>query len=329
VTHVDPGDIPNLTALADTFTVSDATFAAGHSASFGAHVTLAAGTFDGFAGFNPVRSKEGVKPGPGWGCPSRLDALWGPKNDLTYQPSCIPDINGNGPYRTSLVPYVPTVWERLEAVGLTWHIYEGTSETDPSTAPLSVCTYFEWCYGNRFDIEHNSSRGDFVTAAAGGALPSLSFLIPIGDVSQHNGLSLALGDNYIGKMVSAVENGPDWDSTAIFITYDDCGCFYDHVTPPSPAYGLRNPMVIVSPYAKPQGTDSTIAIQPYSMLNFVEQNFGLSPLNAGVEQAYDYANAFDFGQKPLKGPTMTTQTISAGERRRLAKIRPEIEDDPT
>ena len=52
-----------------------------------------------------------------------------------------------------------------------------------------------------------------------------------GDVVQHNNMSMAVGDNWIGQVVTAIEDGPDWNSTAIFITYDDCGCFYDHVTP--------------------------------------------------------------------------------------------------
>ncbi len=329
VSHVDPANIPNLAALADTFSVSDATFAAGHAASFGAHVTLAAGRIAGFAGTNPVNSRTGVKPRAGWGCPSRRDALWGPANKLTYQPSCIPDVQGKGPYRKSEVSYVPTIMERLEAAGLSWHVYAGTDEKKPSRAPLSVCTYFYWCYNTRFDLAHNSSRGDFGAAALAGTLPTLSFVIPIGDVSQHNGMSMAVGDNYIGKMVSSVENGPNWGSTAIFITYDDCGCFYDHVKPPSPSYGLRNPMVIVSPYAKPQGTDSTTAIQPYSMLAFVQDNFGLPSLSLGVDAAYDYENAFDFTQRPLRGPVMTTQVIPKAEQVEMARLRPAAEDDPT
>ena len=57
-----------------------------------------------------------------------------------------------------------------------------------------------------------------------------------------NRVSMLKGDNWIGDMVSAIMNGPDWSSTAIFITYDECGCFYDHVPPP-PGRGLRIPMV--------------------------------------------------------------------------------------
>jgi phospholipase C len=114
VSHVDPANIPNLTALADTFTVSDATFAAGDSSTFGTHVTLGGGTFDGFAGYNPVESIKGVKPREGWGCGSRRDALWGNPHHLTYQPTCVPDQKGRGPYRKTKVPYTATIMERVE-----------------------------------------------------------------------------------------------------------------------------------------------------------------------------------------------------------------------
>lgn len=328
VSHVELTAIPNLAALADVFALSDATFAAGKAASFGAHVTLAAGTMNGFVGYNPVESRKGVPPRAGWGCPSNRDARWGQAADFSYEPSCIPTPDGEGPYRKSEVPYTPTIMERLEEAGRTWHIYAGTSQRKPSRAPLAFCPYFQWCYANRFDLEHNSSRADFVEDAVLGTLPSVSFLIPVGDVSQHNGMSMTVGDNYIGSMVAAVQASPQWGSTAVFITYDDCGCFYDHVQPPD-GLGIRNPMVIVSPYAKPQYTDSVTAIQPYSMLAFIQHAFALGSLTDAVDTAYDYADSFDFGQQPLSGPPMTTQRISAAERAKLARLLAGAMRDPT
>src|SRR5205807_2142310 len=97
--------------------------------------------------------------------------------------------------------------------------------------------------------------------------------------SQHPGFSLMEGDNWIARNVSSVMDGPDWSSTAIFITYDDCGCFYDPVRPPRGA-GVREPMVIVSPYAKPAFVDHTVATDA-SMLAFLEHLFHLKPLGEG------------------------------------------------
>ena len=82
------------------------------------------------------------------------------------------------------------------------------------------------------------------------------------------------GDNWIGSVVSAIQHGVQWRSTAIFITYDDCGCFYDHAAPPS-GWGVRVPMVIVSPWAKPGHNDPRRASFS-SMLAFTEHIFGLA-----------------------------------------------------
>ena len=84
------------------------------------------------------------------------------------------------------------------------------------------------------------------------------------------------GDNWIGQLVNALQASPNWSSTAIFITYDDCGCFYDHVAPgknpDGTPQGVRVPMVIVSPYAKRGGTDSNTATFA-SFLKFTEEAF--------------------------------------------------------
>ena len=111
------------------------------------------------------------------------------------------------------------------------------------------------------------------------------------------------GDNYVGNVVSAIQAQPAlWSSTAIFITFDDCGCFYDPIPPPSKAYGIRVPMMIISPYAKPGYTDTNTASYA-SVLRFTEETFGLKPLNATDSEAYDYLGAFNFGSAPVKAPS--------------------------
>ncbi len=322
VSHSDPANIPNLTALANKFAISDATYAAGGAASFGAHISLLAGTMDGFTGYNPVTSKTGATSHAGWGCPSQKDARWADTSGAawSFQPSCIPDSAGLGPYRTSPVSYVPTIMQRIEDAGLTWHIYDGTATNKPTTnSNYSVCTYFYWCVKNRETLAYDSATRDFSTTAAAGTLPSLSFMMPLQPTSQHNSASMAAGDNYIGSIVSAAESSPEWSSTAIFITYDDCGCFYDHVKPPA-GLGLRDPMVIVSPWVKPGSTDSSIAVQPYSMVAFIQHAFGLASLTPAVDNAYDYSGSFDFTQLPVAPVKMTRTRISARERAQLAAM---------
>src|SRR5207245_6210475 len=109
------------------------------------------------------------------------------------------------------------------------------------------------------------------------------------------------GDNWIGDIVSAIENVPQWNSTAIFITYDDCGCFYDPVTPPN-GWGVRVPMLVVSPYARAGFTDTTPTTYA-GVLAFIEHALSLQPLSDADQRAYDnpserYADSFDYQQKP-------------------------------
>jgi phospholipase C len=135
------------------------------------------------------------------------------------------------------------------------------------------------------------------------------------------------GDNWIAKNVNAVMQGPDWNSTAIFITYDDCGCFYDPVPPPG-GDGVRVPMVIVSPYARPHFVDHKTATLA-SILAFTEHQFGLAPLPGGADgQAYDYVKAFNFSQPPLAPVPLPLHTVPRSSIAYIAAHPPDP-DDPT
>ena len=324
ITHYAPSGIPNLARLANTYAVSDATYALDDDSSFGAHVQLGAGTDDGFWGTNPQPSKTGAAPLPGWGCASHKDARWtaAGSTKITFQPSCVPQQDGTGAYRSTPVPYRKSIMEQLEGAGLSWRIYNGSSATPRADGLWNVCSYFAWCVKHRQNATYNPGWPAFETAATNGTLPAVAMIPASGNTSQHNGNSMLAGDNYIGSLVQAVMNGPEWKSTAIFITYDDCGCFYDHVKPPH-GLGLRNPMVIVSPWAKRVFTDSTTAIQPYSMLAFIDHNFGLPALTSAVGNAYDYRNSFDFTGASLstRTPTMVHSHVSKATKAQVRRLR--------
>jgi phospholipase C len=139
-------------------------------------------------------------------------------------------------------------------------------------------------------------------------------------------------DNWVGQLVSAVENGPDWSSTAIFITCDDFGGFYDQVypgtnsNPDGTQEGPRVPLIIVSPYAKPGYTDTTHTTFA-GILAYTEQNFGLAPLGANDAHAYDFSGAFDYSQAPLKPVRVLTRPLPYSARHlRLTRA---MLDDPS
>src|SRR5438094_888040 len=94
------------------------------------------------------------------------------------------------------------------------------------------CSYFYECLAGR-QAKSWYPASQILTDAAEGTLPAVSFVTPTSLISQHNGFSMAQGDNWIGSIVAAIQDNPTlWSSTAIFITYDDCGCFYDRASPP-------------------------------------------------------------------------------------------------
>ena len=107
----------------------------------------------------------------------------------------------------------------------------------------------------------------------------------------------------------------DVQSTVLFVTWDDCGCFYDQVPPPRAPNGRqegpRLPLLIISPYARPGYTD-TIRATSASILAYTERTFGLAPLNVNDLRAYGFGNAFNYSKPPLTPVRMVTRPIPRG-----------------
>lgn len=341
LTYYAPTQIPNLAALANKFVVSDQTFSMSDSPSWGGHVYAVAATNDHFTGDNPAPPQPtpaGYVVGPGWGCDSNKITPWidPSTGKVSKQPSCIPDpslgLPNGGAFAPTTARYVPTIMDRLDAAGLSWRLY--TAPSADAEYIWAVCPSFAECLDTG-QAQHMVSTPQVLTDAGAGSLPSYSLVLggisPNANIVQHNGMSMATGDSWIGQVVSAIENGPEWNSTAIFITYDDCGCFYDHVAPgvnpDGTPQGTRIPMVIVSPYAKAGYTDSTPATFA-SILAYVERTFGLAPLSVNDAAAYPYTNSFDYSQTLLAGIPMQREAISRAEQQYLA-AHPVNPDDPT
>jgi hypothetical protein len=320
-TQATASEIPNVTSLAIQYTISDRTFEEDTIPSWGAHLELATGTLDGFnpmPGNNPVRGTAGAGTANDWGCRSKNDAAWGPTNEMV--PSCIPNPDGSGTYKPTPVPYVLTIMDLMDQAGLSWKIYEGKSQ-------WGICPTFAECiYGSQASDMVKDTQ--VLTDAANGNLPALSFVMPSDANSSHNRDSMTQGDNWVGQVVSAIQNSPDWSSTAIFLTWDDCGCFYDHVPPPA-GMGIRVPMIIISPYAKPGYTDSNTASFA-SILAYIENNFGLPSLGQADQGAYDYSDSFDYSQAPvLKFKPLVQQPIPPASKAYLRQHPPSADHDGT
>ena len=340
ISGYQPAHLPNITALAKSFAISDETFSFADSPSWAGHMALVAASTDSFYGDNPVPAK-GVKPKPGWGCDSNLVADWaappgGPP--IQYVPSCVPDYSlglpNGGAFRPTPASYVPTIMDRLDASvasTLTWKIY-GAIKGATGYGTWDICPTFAECLDTSQDT-HLVPDKQFTADAAAGTLPSFSVVTPGGADeldSCHNGTSMTACDNWVGSLVGALEKSPDWTSTVAFITWDDCGCFYDQVAPPTEPDGTqegpRVPLIIVSRYAIAGFTDRTPTTFA-GILAYTENIFGLKPLNANDAGAYDFHNAFNYGQAPLRAVRMVTRPLPPSAKR--IRLTPALARDPT
>jgi phospholipase C len=200
-----------------------------------------------------------------------------------------------------------TLVDRLEHAGVSWKYYApGKGQPGYIWSALDAIRHIRltdlW-------TQHVVSDTQFAGDAASGKLPAVSWLVT-GAASEHPPDSTCFGENWTVDQLNAVMRGPDWDTTAIFVTWDDFGGFYDHVPPPTAdqfGFGPRVPLLIVSPYARPGYVSHT----PYefsSLLHFAEVRFNLAPLTDRDRVANDLQDSFDFQQRALPPLLLDTRT---------------------
>ena len=152
-------------------------------------------------------------------------------------------------------------------------------------------------------VQDGHMRGveDFLEDAASGRLPQVAFLKATAAHDEHPaGCAPQRGMDWVRQLLTAVGKSPAWERTAVFITYDEGGGFWDHVPPPQlDAYGLgtRIPGLLISPYARKGYVDHHMA-DTSSILKWIETRFRLAPLTRRDAGAYDLKEAFDFDQRP-------------------------------
>jgi phospholipase C len=230
-----------------------------------------------------------------------------------------------------------TIGDSLSAHGISWGYYgEGYSNGTVSPAYCGICDPMQYSASimTNPSLRKNVQHGldDFISQATNGTLPSVSFLKP-GDDDGHPGYStLAAFENFTARAIAAIQNNPaEWKSTAIFVTFDETGGYYDSGSIQPLSFfgdGPRVPMIVVSPYARRGAVDHTYD-DHVSILKFIEANWRLHPLTSYSEdnlpnatpEAYvpadrpaigNLISLFDFGRPDYATLRMATHAMPAG-----------------
>jgi phospholipase C len=218
-----------------------------------------------------------------------------------------------GPHPTKtkaseLVPPLtnPTIGDRLSAKGISWAWFSGGWDAARAGHPDRLFqfnhqpfAYFANYAPGTAGASHLRDETAFEAALANGTLPAVSFVKPDGVDNEHPGYAnLYDGEAHAAALIEKVMKSHLWSSTAIIVTYDENGGFWDHVPPPKAdrwGDGTRVPTIVISPFAKRNFVDHT-TYDTTSILAFIEERFGLPPLSSRDAAARPLSGAFDFGR---------------------------------
>jgi len=286
--YYDRNDIPYYWDYADNFVLDDNFFSSLMGPSFPNHLYIVSGT-------------NGPTSGLNYG--------WILHNGVIDNPS-----SGFGWQGVSLS--WATLAEELSNANIPWTWYDGDARPLKPTIwnVLPLFTYFQ----NHPDqlTEHVKNTQSYVSDIQSGQLPAVSWIIPgtwhqpnwpiacIGQSpSEHPPARSDCGMDYVAYLINQVMQSPYWQSTAIVLTWDDYGGFYDHVPPPQVdeyGEGFRVPTLVISPWAKHHFIDNT-QYEFASFLKLAEETFNLPSLGTRDVGANDMMNSFDFNQAPQSG----------------------------
>ena len=288
-TQFKEADIPNYFAYARTFTLADHLFSSLHGPSFPNHLyTVAAQSGGAISNVNTVFGA--------WGCDSGSDAL-------------VQVLHSDG----SITKQFPcfdfqTLADTMQTADISWKYYApGYHQSGYIWSALDAIQHIRqsslWTQNVVPDTQ-------FITDATNGQLPQVSWIVTDIAESEHPPSVACAGENWTVRQLNALMNSSQWSSTAVFLFWDDFGGFYDHVAPVNLdqfGLGIRVPLIIISPYAKP-GFISHTTYEFSSLLKFVEERFGLPALTTRDANANDPLDSFDFAQTPVS-PLVLNQRV--------------------
>jgi len=301
--YVTPSDVAPYFQLAQQYTFGDRMFQTNEGPSFPAHQFILSGTSAPTATSN-LFAAENTNVGTGCAAPS-TSWVW------------LVDPSGNESSTTYPCFEHPTLTDLLDTAGIAWKYYTpspGTIWTAPNAIQHICGPVGSQCAGPEWLKNVSLQNAQVLTDIGSGQLPAVSWVIPSGWASDHANISDGSGPSWVASIVNAIGASSYWSDTAVIITWDDWGGWYDHVPPPKVindgtswgsgyVYGFRVPLIVVSPYAKAAYV-SHAQHDFGSILKFIEETYGLPSLGYADARADDLSDCFNFSQSPLQFHTI-------------------------
>ncbi|MDP9049596.1 MAG: hypothetical protein M3O31_02590 [Acidobacteriota bacterium] len=276
--YIDPKESVPYWTLARQYTLGDRMFQSNTGPSFVAHQYMIAGQSAHVSG-NP----NGV-----WGC----DAAPG---------TTAPLLGPNGSEGPGVYPCFDyqTMADLLDAKNISWRYYAPGQTQDAFFLISAYQAIRHIRFGADWHQDVISPETSILTDIAAGKLAQVTWIVPALNNSDHPGAP-AQGPDWVATLVNAIGQSQYWNSTTIFIAWDDWGGFYDHVPPPQTddmGLGFRVPVLVVGPYAK-RGYVSHTTHEASGFLRYMEEIFNLPSLGTRDTTADDFRDCFDYTQPP-------------------------------
>jgi phospholipase C len=286
--YVPRSDVQPYWDLAEQYTFGDRMFQTSQGPSFSAHQYIVSATSaisdrsDLKAAENPTDPQGRKRQG---GCDSQSDTT-------------VVTIDPKGNEGSAVFPCFvrDSIFRLMNVKNVSWHYYQefkGSGEWHAVDALKPI-----WQSRSYENVIWPSSK--VLKDVAAGQLSDVTFVTPSAQASDHPAKNNGTGPSWVASIVNAIGNSQYWNSTAIFVIWDDWGGWYDHVPPTiynSFEDGFRVPLLVISPYAK-QGHVSHVRYEFGSVLKFIEKTFDLGSLGRTDVRSHDLTDCFDFKRAP-------------------------------
>jgi len=224
-----------------------------------------------------------------------------------------PVANNYGP--PPYLDYNQTILAELETHGVSWRYYDFINAYGSSSNVYP----FNYFLNRTRDNQIMDVSKFFGALSAGTGLPAVSFVNSLGSgvLDEHPAENVTEGELWVVSVVNAVMSSSYWNTSAILITWDEGGGYYDHVAPPQlltidhynqslSGYGQRVPLLVISPYARENYVSDTV-LNHMSIARFIEYNWNLPVMNRYVQNSNNLVEFFDFASPP-RPPIILSET---------------------